>query len=951
MASNPRKRLGYRMRTLLSAAFTPTVQTDPDTTSVNEESVPKISVDRDSVPRCDSKFDIRRTSAWFLRDNVRIADDVKSKPASLSFTARQKDSKNSKQPEQQDLSRQKAREVTEISLEFYEKLRNMVASTLILNSRGEFSELGLGILLLSSVNDSERVIDEVVQHLAKDLGANLICFDKDDTEELACDFARDARDEQVHSLEVFEILTRYFAVRCKRHETDDTLQRSNSSFGAILGAADTKALEGKEHDENEPAPLNKSPVLIHHKNARIMMEQFHGYKFFASMREHVRRRRAQGAAVTVITTLSTSGYSGKDDWDEVPKLRRKLGVPTYMSVEFKPTHIFNRASPLDEPCSATSSNIRRLRYWLRLLNPDLFPPGFLDLDTEWAHSLGGVERIESQRWTDHQLRHMMVQVAGMAWQKPQLTLEDVKIVLERALFEDQYSGIHADDESNHTNSASRWANFPPRVQEIIHKLEQLAFQGEQKGFPDYLGFLEYLVDPGKTEIGWSEIVLEPGYSDAIKQLVPQIGDASQDRGPPYGILKQGTIGGALLYGPPGTGKTQLARVIAAQRTDLVVICVSPADIEAFLVGETEKSIKALFHLGKMLAPSLIFIDEADSLLLARSPVNAPWNRSQVNQFLGEMDGLTKSTKAPFILLSTNLPGDLDAAVLRRLSGILYIGLPSSESRAEIFKVMLRDEVLDSDVDLADLAWKTSGFSGSDIRTLCVQAALMCETFVEDEAKNKSKRLLSRMLFERALSRVNRTVTLSVMEPIAKFAEEYDPAAYRQIKMSMSVKYTRNFELKNTWTQGMSVESSDPTSAVDESNFSSLIRKSFPKQLADELAGPEKPHTKAGPEVAEASASQETIGRGHATSLYQAETAELAEQFDSKSILGRLPPLASPKPKKLQSHHDAPGHMVGSSTVDSKLDEIATPSTNSTEHPEALRPTTEVVAAEMEDFRQ
>lgn len=93
----------------------------------------------------------------------------------------------------------------------------------------------------------------------------------------------------------------------------------------------------------------------------------------------------------------------------------------------------------------------------------------------------------------------------------------------------------------------------------------------------------------------------------------------------YGVLKKGRIGRALLYGPPGTGKTHLACVLARE-FQTTTISASTADIENLYVGETEKAIQGIFNLGRMIAPSIIFIDEADSLFKARGPGDRIWER-------------------------------------------------------------------------------------------------------------------------------------------------------------------------------------------------------------------------------------------------------------------------------------------------------------------------------------
>ncbi|KAI4286426.1 MAG: hypothetical protein L6R35_004323 [Caloplaca aegaea] len=239
----------------------------------------------------------------------------------------------------------------------------------------------------------------------------------------------------------------------------------------------------------------------------------------------------------------------------------------------------------------------------------------------------------------------------------------------------------------------------------------------------------------------------------------------------YGILKRGRIGGALLYGPPGTGKTHLARVLARE-SKTITICASAADIEGAYVGETEKAIQGLFNLGRMLSPCIIFLDEADSLFGSRKSGDKIWERSRINQLLHEMDGVKKFRSGPFTLLATNFPYELDSAVLRRVPSRIHIGLPSLEARQRIFQTYLAEEELHPDVNLCDLAEKSQGYTGSDIQTGCVQAALICDTFIGHDAR----RHIMNIHFDKAFRRSAPTVSQGALAKIKDFSKEYNPSA-------------------------------------------------------------------------------------------------------------------------------------------------------------------------------
>ncbi|KAJ3786811.1 hypothetical protein GGU10DRAFT_374546 [Lentinula aff. detonsa] len=194
-----------------------------------------------------------------------------------------------------------------------------------------------------------------------------------------------------------------------------------------------------------------------------------------------------------------------------------------------------------------------------------------------------------------------------------------------------------------------------------------------------------------------------------------------------GILKQHGMTGCLLFGPPGTGKTLVVRALAKEAGCRMMV-ISPSDVMDMYVGEGEKLVHAVFSLARKIAPCVIFLDEIDALFSARTSMRQNGSgfahRGIITEFMQEMDGLKTSRDDNVIVIgATNRPFDLDDAVLRRLPRRLLVDLPGVIERQEIFKILLRDEVLSDDVDIAVLAKQTESFSGSDLKHLCVSAAL------------------------------------------------------------------------------------------------------------------------------------------------------------------------------------------------------------------------------------
>lgn len=189
----------------------------------------------------------------------------------------------------------------------------------------------------------------------------------------------------------------------------------------------------------------------------------------------------------------------------------------------------------------------------------------------------------------------------------------------------------------------------------------------------------------------------------------------------YGIRKGG---GILLYGPPGTGKTLMARAVAGE-IDASFFTVKPSEIMSKWVGESEQNIQRLFDTARSHNLSIIFIDEIEALLPKRRFSASSVMQRVVPQILAELEGFDSSGKNPLLFLgATNEPWSLDPAVLRpgRFDEKIYIGLPEFEARLQILEIHLKGKPLSGDVDFQELAAFTEGYSGADIRNICLKAS-------------------------------------------------------------------------------------------------------------------------------------------------------------------------------------------------------------------------------------
>jgi len=184
--------------------------------------------------------------------------------------------------------------------------------------------------------------------------------------------------------------------------------------------------------------------------------------------------------------------------------------------------------------------------------------------------------------------------------------------------------------------------------------------------------------------------------------------------------------GVLLTGPPGTGKTMLAKAIA-NSTSATFLGLVGSELAQKYIGEGGRLVRELFDLAKEKAPAIIFIDEIDSIGSKRLDSSTSGDREvqrTLMQLLSEMDGF-ESTQNVKIIAATNRPELLDKALLRpgRFDRIIEIGLPDSSGRNKILKILTKNMPLSKSVNLKQIAYKTEGFSGAELKALVMEAGM------------------------------------------------------------------------------------------------------------------------------------------------------------------------------------------------------------------------------------
>ena len=245
---------------------------------------------------------------------------------------------------------------------------------------------------------------------------------------------------------------------------------------------------------------------------------------------------------------------------------------------------------------------------------------------------------------------------------------------------------------------------------------------------DFIHALNEIVPSGLREIyievpevKWSDI----GGLDEVKQQLREVVEWPLKYPDSFKRLGIEPPKGVLLYGPPGCGKTLLAKAVATE-SGANFIAVKGPEIMSKWVGESEKAIREIFKKARIYAPSVVFLDEIDSIAPIRGVLeDTHVTERVVSQLLTELDSIEKLRNVA-IIAATNRPDLVDPALLRpgRFDRVIYVPPPDRRARLEILKVHTRKVPLANDVDLEKLAELTEGYSGADLEALVREAALI-----------------------------------------------------------------------------------------------------------------------------------------------------------------------------------------------------------------------------------
>jgi len=224
--------------------------------------------------------------------------------------------------------------------------------------------------------------------------------------------------------------------------------------------------------------------------------------------------------------------------------------------------------------------------------------------------------------------------------------------------------------------------------------------------------------------------------------------------------------GILLYGPPGTGKTLLAKAVAHE-SKANFISIKGPEVMSKWVGESEKAVRELFKKARQVAPTIVFLDELDSIAPRRGTYSGSHvTDSVVNQLLTSIDGL-ESMEGVIVIGATNRPDILDPGLLRpgRFDKLILTRTPDKKARLEILKIHTKGMPLADDVNIKELADLCENYSGADLEALCREAAMIA---VREDIN--TKKVVAKH-FNEAMKSIRASLTPDIIKFYSKISEE------------------------------------------------------------------------------------------------------------------------------------------------------------------------------------
>lgn len=576
------------------------------------------------------------------------------------------------------------------------------------------------------------------------------------------------------------------------------LLKANKSTGQTLTKLRFEDAQQLSHDQI-PEGTKAPRIIVHLRDSKDICRSKLGDAIVNRLVKVVQKRRRAGSEILVVGTTSQDIQGSIESLTQpdnsplhgiiVPPLFKSSGSDRSM-MQDSSVHSITAKTETRGYSRILEINSRHIGSMLRRLQSDLREHEVFSLPQDQT-LVPGTPVLSEQVLPLDVIQRLVLTAIGLSQSYARAdTVQPMHIALAAA--------IHAQaDQVVRSWSASRvqeqMNNMDIAMGKSGHKAEmgQAAMDNLKKICdPHETKLLTGVVNPHNIKTGFNDVHVPPETIEALKTLTTLSllrPDAFK-----YGVLASDSLSGLMLYGPPGTGKTLLAKAVAKE-SGASVLEISGAQIYEKYVGEGEKMVRAVFSLAKKLSPCVVFVDEADAIFGSRNSAgNRNTHREIINQFLREWDGM--DAHGVFVMVASNRPFDCDDAVLRRLPRRLLVDLPTAKDRQSILGIHLRDEALDAAVSLQALAERTPLYSGSDLKNVCVAAALAvvreenelaASRQGDDGFKLPDKRVLHQRHFDKAVQEISASISedMSSLTAIRKFDEQYGDRRGRKKRSS------------------------------------------------------------------------------------------------------------------------------------------------------------------------
>lgn len=527
-------------------------------------------------------------------------------------------------------------------------------------------------------------------------------------------------------------------------------------------------------NKSEKSVLSRD-TIVHIQDFRRIQSTSEGAKVIASLQKLVQDQRQAGSRILLVGSVSEDIKHGGFSQESSKMLQHMFDDMTSKTIIVTPSmgpKDVEKTFAEDQKKRTMDINIRHFQSMLlhRLGGTSAATKDGILGSRDWSLDPSTISQsgIMDRVWSFHHVHWATTLALGCTTSDESVGLEHIQRGFQLMDRGSQVTNDWLQKKSGKPKNASTSSSQDKRLESLRKEADQY----ESK-------MLNGVIDAKSIKTTFDDVHVLPETIEALKTLISL--SFIRPEAFTYGVLATDKIPGLLLYGPPGTGKTLLAKAVARE-SGATVLEVTGSDIYEMYVGEGEKNIKALFTLATKLSPCVVFIDEADAMFGSRTGSNGrSSHRDLINQFLREWDGI--SNASAFIMVATNRPFDLDDAVLRRLPRRILVDLPTEEDRLAILKIHLKNEQLDSSVDLANLARRLPLYSGSDLKNLSVAAALASvreENRIAAQHKGDepyqypARRTLTQAHFDRGIEEISASISedMPSLNAIRKFDEQY-----------------------------------------------------------------------------------------------------------------------------------------------------------------------------------